>query len=138
MNLEKIPCFLIEKTERTFTAGGVTRAVYSDGKRDFHIGTIDMVAPDGERLPCAPVGAMWDADWLHGLHESNGLQCDRNEDGKVLILRCPGGDWCIDGASNTGGSWSRCGVAPKLTVTPSILQRGKYHGWLRDGFLAEL
>lgn len=137
MDGDRIKCFLLKDTGRTFTAGGVTRLIYSDGKRDFHLGDINMIAADGERLPCAPVGAMWDLDYLHGCHEPNGLVYDRNPDGMVLCVRTPGGDWLIDGPSDTGGSWSRTGEVPNITVTPSILQRGKYHGELLGGYLVE-
>lgn len=134
---DRIKCVFLRDTGRTFTAGNVTRCVYSDGLHDYHLGDIDMVSADGERLSRAPVGAMWDADYLHGCHETSGLVYDRHEDGIVLVVRCPGGDWVVDGPSNTGGAWERSGTVPNVTVTPSILQRGKYHGFLRDGYLEE-
>lgn len=82
----------------------------------------------------APVGAMWDAPW----------NVERGEkwtgpDGRCLMVRLPpdGHDWCIDGpSSGDGPGWTRTGVPPMITVTPSILTP-KYHGFLRDGVLTD-
>jgi hypothetical protein len=55
-------------------------------------------SPDGRlyTLRDAPIGAMWDADWLHGI---GGAYV--GPDGISLHVRTPGGDWCVDGqASN--------------------------------------
>jgi hypothetical protein len=100
----------------------------------------------------APVGAMWNADWmLEGVPpESNRW---RGPDGHCLVVRTPGGDWTVDGrASNctmpgddTHKCWVRHGVPPLVTVSKqggptcaagagSILS-GSYHGFLRDGQL---
>lgn len=85
----------------------------------------------------APVGAMWDAPWYSDVFK-------KNKDGKVLVLRTPGGDWIIDGPSSNGNGWTRTGVPPKITANPSIgmgKPKGKgdwdYHGWLRNGQLVE-
>lgn len=54
-------------------------------------------AHDGEvfTLRDAPVGAMWDATWLH---DWEGF---RGPDGLCLVVKTPGGDWHVDGeASN--------------------------------------
>lgn len=75
----------------------------------------------------APPGAMWDADW-YGDHRVG-------PDGLHLVVRLPdGNEWFIDGPATNGPGWTRTGVAPKLTVTPSIATP-TYHGWLRDGKL---
>jgi hypothetical protein len=137
MSLEKIKCFYLKDTGREFVASGAKLRIYSDGLRDYHLGNADAIADDGEILRCAPVGAMWNADWFIGCREENGLVYSRHGDGIVLCVRCPGGDWLVDGPSDTGGAWERSGTVPNVTVTPSILQRGKYHGWLRDGYLEE-
>jgi hypothetical protein len=77
----------------------------------------------------APPGAIWEAPWM-----------GTGPDGKSYVVRTPGGDWHIDGDYNNG-RWTRTGVAPNLTVTPSILigQRKDgswvYHGFLRSGVL---
>ncbi len=91
----------------------------------------------GEVLPLrkAPVGAMWYADWYHGM---------RGPDGHTLVLKTPAGDWIVDGPSEKGKGWQRTGTPPKVTATPSIgmgKAGGKgwtYHGWLRDGKLVEV
>lgn len=84
-------------------------------------------------LRAAPVGAMWDADWLHDFR--------KGPDGLSLHVRLPdGGDWFIDGPSaQNGPGWARTGTAPVLTVTPSCqhITGGMWHGWLRDGHLVD-
>lgn len=101
----------------------------------------------------APPGALWRATWF----EDRATKADvaktvdpvvacslvdaRKEwvgaDGQSWVVKLPDGtDWAIDGPSNGGGRWTRTGVAPKFTVTPSILTP-KYHGWLRDGVLSD-
>ena len=88
----------------------------------------------------APLGAMWDAPWMG--------ERFRGSDGLHLIVRTPGGDWTIDGASSGGGKWTRSGSVPNITARPSILMGevkstdGRvispgYHGWLTDGVLIE-
>ena len=76
----------------------------------------------------APVGSMWYASWLKG------LQGFRSPDGNILIVRTPGGDWVVDGPSTNGGGWTRTGIAPNVSVTPSIVI-GSYHGFLTGGVL---
>lgn len=78
----------------------------------------------------APVGAMWTADWYDF----------KGPDGHCLVVRTPGGDWIVDGPSmnndgSRGNPWQRSGEIPKVTANPSIHIPGKYHGWLREGFL---
>jgi hypothetical protein len=105
--------------------------LYRDPNGDvYHLGN---VVSDG--IPPATEGAMWDAEWFRACRDDvTGLAYDRNPDGIVLCVRCPGGDWLVDGPSKGGGSWSRTGTVPFVTVTPSILQPS-YHGWLRNGVL---
>lgn len=94
---------------------------------------------DRVTLSAAPPGAMWFADWLDGIKEYT----DRSPDGRILILRTPGGEWNIDAKSSNGNGWTRTGTPPKVTANPSILCGQKpdgswtYHGWLRDGQLLE-
>lgn len=46
--------------------------------------------------------------------------------------------WCIDEkASNSDSGWTVIGELPNLTITPSILMYGCYHGWVRDGELTD-
>lgn len=92
----------------------------------------------------APAGAMWYADWLNNWHAG--------PDGRCLMVRTPGGDWCIDSRANNCGlpddnvhrCWIRHGVPPKITVDKNGLtcnagqgsiQSGDYHGFLQDGYL---
>jgi hypothetical protein len=135
---DKIRCFFIRALETVDVGTHKVHVYTSDDGRLYHLGHTNVLAlDDGRRIEAAPVGAMWDCDWMHGCHEPTGLQYDRNPDGIVLCVRCPGGDWVVDGPSRSGGSWNRTGAIPNVTVTPSIVQGGLYHGWLRDGYLEE-
>jgi len=74
-------------------------------------------------------------------------------DGICLMVKTPGGDWCVDGPSWENGvkkhehAWKRTGKIPVVTATPSIhiLSTGYdgaerstiYHGWLREGVLID-
>lgn len=91
-------------------------------------------------LANAPVGAMWYADWMPKNY--------KGEDGHCLVVRTPGGDWCVDGPSSNGNGWTRTGLVPDITARPSILmgevksEDGKvfspgYHGFLTNGVLIE-
>lgn len=86
-------------------------------------------------LRSLPAGAMYDAHWLHG------WQTNKYDDGVMLTLVTPGGTWEVDGPSWNnkvrGPGWTRTGVIPDVTAQPSILIPGKYHGWLRNGWLEE-
>lgn len=92
----------------------------------------------GERmtLSAASPGAMWYADWFPD-------ELKRAPDGRVLILKTPGGDWNVDAKSTNGDGWTRTGTPPNVTANPSILIGKRadgswhYHGWLRDGKLVE-
>jgi hypothetical protein len=73
-------------------------------------------------------GAMWDAWWYHTTWVG--------PDGLSLVVALPDGrEWLMDGpAKGSNRPWTRTGVPPIVTATPSILTPG-YHGWLRDGVL---
>jgi len=85
----------------------------------------------------APVGAMWNADWMSSFN--------KGADGRCLVVKTPGGEWMVDGDSyNSDGTlqhspgWTRSGEWPDVTASPSILMhRGGYHGWLRGGYLVD-
>lgn len=102
----------------------------------------------GEMIPLrdAPAGAMWYADWL--------LPRCSGPDGHVLIVKTPGGDWVVDDrASNCTKPedkehrcWVRHGVPPEITVDKNgntcsagagSIQAGRYHGFLRGGYLVD-
>ena len=131
MPLSRIRCFMLTPIG---DSGRLWRA--PDGAI-YHLG--NEVAEDG--VPPAPVGAMWNADWLHGCRFGWDRALDRNADGLVLQVRTPGGDWLIDGPALRDGvpygdGWTRTGTAPDITATPSIVL-GRYHGWLKAGWLEE-
>jgi len=101
-----------------------------------------MLTDTSRPISNPPVGAIWHCPWYAGMQIGyGGLTFDRYPDGLILCVQTPGGDWLIDGPSfvnrKESGFWSRTGIAPKLTVTPSIHIVGKYHGWLRDGYLID-
>lgn len=86
----------------------------------------------------APAGAIRDASWWP----------DKGQDGHAWAVKLPdGSEWMTEsGASNCvcrttpqppeHRCWSRSGVAPILTVSPS-LGMPRWHGWLRDGKLVQ-
>lgn len=83
-------------------------------------------------IASAPPGAMWFADWYDF----------KGPDGHCLVVKTPGGDWVVDGPAYANGEpvgngWTRTGEVPKVTASPSIHFVGKYHGFLRAGFLEE-
>lgn len=104
-------------------------------------------APDGQlyTLHEAPVGAMWDADWMPSSYAG--------PDGICLVVKTPGGSWMVDGtASNCTRPneqhqcWVRHGD-PRTEVlhvdkngdtcaagAGSIII-GNYHGFLHQGHL---
>lgn len=133
---EPIRCFLLTERVRVNCSESSPYVYETSDGRCYHLGDHPITTESGEAIDPAPVGAMWDCDWMHGCHE-NDTCYDRNNDGMVLCVRTPGGDWVIDAPSRNGGFWSRTGTAPDITVTPSIVQPG-YHGWLRDGCLVEV
>lgn len=75
-----------------------------------------------------PPGAMYYADWYPWW---------RGPDGHCLAVQTPGGVWTIDQPSSDGNPWQRTGTPPNITAHPSVHIIGKYHGWLRDGYLIE-
>lgn len=84
----------------------------------------------------APAGAMMHM-WMQ---ESRPELFRRGGDGVILGVKLPNGVWwTVDGpASKDGaivpGSWTRTGIVPLVTATPSI-DVGGYHGWLQNGKL---
>lgn len=123
-----------------FTAEDSWQVVYDrqyeagDGRR-FSLRGPHHAVPNG--IVSAPAGAIWRTPWLEGLGFSG-------PDGCCYMVRTPGGDWTIDFPTAVeSGCWTRSGVAPKLTVRPSILIGSRpdgswaYHGILTDGRLVE-
>lgn len=94
----------------------------------------------------APVGAMWHAQWYRELAERSQEAGQTkptfcvHPDGRCLMVRTPGGDWCVDQRSSQGGYWRREGVPPYVTAHPSIAlgDPERYHGWLRGGILVDV
>ena len=105
----------------------------------------------GERMTLrdAPAGAMWYAWWMDDFQIPQG---EHN-----LVVKTPGGEWNIDSQAlnctmpddlkqEKHHCWVRSGIPPIVTVgkdgptchagTGSI-QCGRYHGFLRNGYLEE-
>ena len=93
-------------------------------------------------------GAMWFANW----YRKN--WCWHNETEPHLIVATPGGDWDIDSRCSNCGSpndrlhrcWVRHGTPPDITVDKNgatckagagsfAPKSGRWHGFLRDGYL---
>lgn len=94
--------------------------------------------PELKGLRYWPPGAVYRASWFEGRDSAWS-----GPDGQCWAVRLPipdmVWDWIIDGPATGGGRWTRTGVAPRFTVTPSIGAGDPrlYHGWLRDGVLVE-
>jgi hypothetical protein len=125
------------------------------------------VRPDtGARftLKDAPVGACWDAWWVH--HRSKrrgevpavpGVGSMTGPDGRSLVVRCPDGhDWMIDSRAsnctmpedNTHHCWVRTGRPEDGTLDvgkngntcaagAGSIQTSNWHGFLHNGMLHE-
>ena len=76
----------------------------------------------------APAGALWFSNWCPG---------PKKQEAPFLWCMTPGGALGIDGTSSNGPGWTRIGTPPNVTVTPSILITGSYHGFLTSGELIE-
>lgn len=105
----------------------------------------------------APAGAMWDASWMGERMENwdpskPWYLFGPGDDGRILCVRTPGGDWIVDQrASNCGlpndnahRCWVRHGEPPDVTVDKAgvtcnagagSIQAGDYHGFLQQGRL---
>jgi hypothetical protein len=92
----------------------------------------------------APPGAMMDCDYLKefALPESEAkalsdehIRIRKHPDGRVIMVKTPGGDWILDQISLQGNFWTRTGEPPNITANPSIIT-GNYHGWLKNGVLS--
>jgi hypothetical protein len=101
----------------------------------------------GERQPypgAFGIGAMWDAVPNYREHEIARGGADRG-DGHFPVVLTPGGEWVIDGCAYSDGAarpcpWTREGDPTRpetFTAHPSIHFPGRYHGWLRAGFLVD-
>lgn len=108
-----------------------------DDEWQFNPHTLFKRSDDGAlvTLQAAPAGAMWDAHWMGESH--------KGPDGIHLVVKTPGGEWAADGPAYSEGKvthergWTRTGTAPDFTANPSIHIPGKYHGFLRGGWLEE-
>jgi hypothetical protein len=145
--MDRIKCFFIEPTRkkrpRVITwAGGEKQTIKDTLYRRTDTGDLDTISGFGP-------GAMWFAPWLDQIYCNPQLQ-------HVVVVRTPGGDWTIDGQANNctmpddrkqekHHCWIIEGSSPPaITVSKSgitcgagggsILQ-GRYHGFLRDGYL---
>jgi len=84
-------------------------------------------------LDKSPPGSLYYADWYDW----------KGPDGRCLVVVTPAGPWIVDGPSmnndgSRGSPWTRTGEVPKVTASPSIHFPGKYHAWLKDGYLIDV
>jgi hypothetical protein len=96
-------------------------------------------SPDGKLYPLreTPPGATWAADWYP--EEGPNGQFS-GPDGKAWCVMLPAGmEWIIYGfaSGNPKSKWDVQGVPPQITVNPSILQTGFYHGFIRGGVITD-
>lgn len=91
-------------------------------------------APDGAAYTIRdmPVGAIWRAEHMEAFWGG--------DDGRCYQVQLPpggiGNQWIIEQPSQSGGGWTRTGIAPNLTASPSILTP-QYHGYLTAGLLTD-
>ena len=130
-------------------------AFTADDPRQLFCDLIYRRADTGEEMTLreAPAGAMWRAEWQRSF-------CCSQDDGAPLMVRLPDGtEWCVDGHANNCNwpdgdihqdqhhCWPRRGVPPDVGVSKdysptctagagSIASHG-YHGYLREGYLAD-
>jgi hypothetical protein len=57
----------------------------------------------------------------------------------VIFITLPGGaEWCPDlTSSESGQGWTVTGELPAITVSPSVHQLGRYHGFVQNGVLTD-
>jgi hypothetical protein len=150
---EPIKCFFVEDTgkRKKFINRDEKGRITSKGERIVwrRTDTGELV----QKLGDLPAGAMWFAPW-----------CDEiwiPQLEHVLVVKTPGGDWIVDSqASNCTmpsekhpqqtdhHCWIIHGMVPEITVDKNgktcnagggsiATANGKYHGFLRNGFLVE-
>lgn len=88
------------------------------------------------------VGDVWFTWSLDGVDLCDVLSVEYTRDWAgvrpPVVIRLPGPvDVCLDRQvdGEGGHGWTVRGVAPHLTVTPSVNIIGVYHGFIRDGFV---
>jgi hypothetical protein len=139
--MARVKCFLLEPTDQYEDHGSVKLKIW----RRTDTG-------ETMTLRSAPPGAIWRAAWYEDVDWGDDFNVGL--DGKAYVCRTPGGDWCIDSrASNctmpddtSHRCWIRHGEAPEFTVDKNgptcragagSIQCGKYHGFLRAGYLED-
>ena len=113
------------------------RAFHPEDYWQYNVDHLYEGSPDGKlyRLRDLPPGAIWRATWMEDIQENP----YSNPAGEVYALMLPSGnEWLIYGkASNSNKKWNVEGELPGITVTPSILQEGKYHGYVKNGLVTD-
>jgi hypothetical protein len=74
-----------------------------------------------------PAGAMWRVP----SEDRDGREC-----WAVMLPNDAGVWWTTMRAAGSGTMWEVEGTAPAITVKPSILVPGLWHGWITDGRFA--
>lgn len=120
-----------------------------------------------DRISAFGPGAMWFATWYNRRMTAEPAEnCVEKDaymhpgfdgffDNPPLMVRTPGGDWCVDSRANnctlkddnTHKCWPRRGEAPLIDVNKDYgptchagsgsIVCGSYHGFLRNGFLVK-
>jgi hypothetical protein len=131
-----IPCRLIEVEERA------KRCECTSPHCPGYLYT-ELVDRATGQPPCP--GDMWFAQALdfHPSFLSPQYWTDAAPHREPLMVKLPGGmHFCVDQVYvNEGGllgtqGWQVSGVAPWLTLLPSINAKGSWHGYLTDGVLS--
>lgn len=131
----RVECFLVEHVQEEGMPEELAYWRRADTKAALRDYSGDLVR---SRM-LLPPGSMW---WAEGMHHT--VNRHRYRFDKCLLVMLPNGSWwnidgpsCDRGVYSSAPVWTRTGVAPKVTVSPSIHVVGSYHGWLRDGYLED-
>lgn len=97
-----------------------------------------------EQFGFVPVGAMWPAPhMLASDYDGHELAANYRRDWQAtrapLWVKLPDGEFCVDSRAYNheqggyyGDGWIVTGIAPAITVAPSINLVGRYHGYLQE------
>lgn len=133
----------------SFACGQVVNAQKGPELRDTRDGSLSLGCPKGA------YGATWDAPWLKDRvfpgDEIDGMTPDErvkkialraHDDGKIIVVNTPAGEWLVDGPMASGEYWTRNGDPPELTVRPAFVVKHDrdtgalgWNGFLENGFL---
>lgn len=85
-------------------------------------------------------GDAWYADYLLDPEYQTKVIAPEHRGKRPIEVMLPCGSWfCIHSmpTMHPGSGWRVSGEPHAITVEPSILIAGRYHGWIRDGVITD-